>query len=153
MRAIAQAEWRPTAARYEIDIEVHRAARRGDADNFLKAAKDSLNGVIWPDDRMVSKASVTLVDGQDVGMRVRVTRIDIPAVGPHQRHQPDGGRVTAEETLTENERLALADIERLIEGRSMSYREIARRLGTSHGNVQNIEARALAKMRKRLGEP
>lgn len=82
MRAIAQAEWRPTAARYEIDIEVHRAARRGDADNFLKAAKDALNGVIWPDDRMVAKASVTLVDGQDVGMRVRVTRIDIPTVGP-----------------------------------------------------------------------
>lgn len=60
--------------------------------------------------------------------------------------------MTAEEPLTENERLALADIERLLEGRSMSHKEIARRLGTSHGNVQNIEARALAKMRKRLSK-
>lgn len=60
---------------YTVDIVVHRARRAGDADNFLKAAKDAMNNVIWPDDRMVICASVRLVDGQGAGMQVRVTRM------------------------------------------------------------------------------
>lgn len=81
MRACAAAGWRPDVAVYEVDVDVHRAERRGDGDNFLKSAKDALNGVVWPDDRMVRRAGVTLIDGEGQGMRIKVTRID-PPVGP-----------------------------------------------------------------------
>lgn len=79
VRLVAQAacsavRWKPETTAYRVAITVHRARRAGDADNFLKAAKDALNGVVWPDDRMVTVASVELVDGQGEGMRVRVTR-------------------------------------------------------------------------------
>lgn len=75
--ACSAARWKPDAARYAVDVTVHRARRAGDADNFLKAAKDALNGVAWPDDRMVVTALVRLVDGDGEGMRVRVTRLEV----------------------------------------------------------------------------
>lgn len=82
MRAVAQSQWRPTAASYEVDVDVHRARRQGDADNFLKSALDALNGVTWPDDRMVRRAEVKLIDGDGEGMRIRITRVEVPPVGP-----------------------------------------------------------------------
>lgn len=82
LKAIVGSSWRPTPARYEIDIVVHRARRQGDADNFLKSAKDALNQIVWPDDRMVTRANVEMVDGQGQGMMVRVTRTEIAPVGP-----------------------------------------------------------------------
>jgi Holliday junction resolvase RusA-like endonuclease len=56
-------------------VTVHRARRAGDGDNFLKAAKDALNGVCWPDDRMVVTALVRILDGLEPGILVRVTRL------------------------------------------------------------------------------
>lgn len=72
--ACSKARWKPVAGRYEVDVIVHRAQRRGDDDNFLKSAKDALNGVVWPDDRMVMRSSVQLIDGERPGMHIRVTR-------------------------------------------------------------------------------
>lgn len=74
--ACSAARWKPEVGTYAVDVTVHRARRAGDADNFLKAAKDSLNGIVWPDDRMVMTALVRLVDGQGQGMQVRVTRLE-----------------------------------------------------------------------------
>lgn len=76
--ACSQQRWKPVDTTYRVAITVHRARRAGDADNFLKAAKDAMNGVVWPDDRMVTFASVELVDGQGEGMRVRITREESP---------------------------------------------------------------------------
>lgn len=79
VRLVAQAEcsragWEPEAVPHEVDVVVHRAARRGDADNFGKAVLDALNGVAWPDDKHVRRMSVELVDGQGTGVRVTVRR-------------------------------------------------------------------------------
>lgn len=86
VRLVAQAAcsatgWRPVMASYSVHVDVYRARRAGDGDNFLKAAKDALNGVVWPDDRMSVQGSYHVYDGQGVGMRVRVTRADLPEVG------------------------------------------------------------------------
>lgn len=72
--ACSAARWRPEPGAYEVDLTVHRAARRGDADNFAKAIGDALNGVTYPDDRSVRRLAVALVDGQGAGVMVRVTR-------------------------------------------------------------------------------
>lgn len=79
IRLIAQsacmaAGWKPEKGHYSVDVAVYRARRAGDADNYLKACKDALNAIVWPDDSMVTKATVELFDGQGEGMRVRVTR-------------------------------------------------------------------------------
>ena len=79
MRACAAAGWRPVDGAYAVEVTVHRARKAGDGDNFLKAAKDALNAIVWPDDRMVAQASVRLVDGQGQGMQVRVTRLETVA--------------------------------------------------------------------------
>ncbi len=51
--------------------------------------------------------------------------------------------------LTEAEKAALAEIERVIViGERLTYRDIARRLGISRGGVQLIERRALMKLQK-----
>jgi len=70
----SQAGWRAEAVPHEIDIVVHRAARRGDADNFGKAVLDALNGVVWADDSHVRRVSIELVDGQGTGIAVTVRR-------------------------------------------------------------------------------
>lgn len=85
VRLVAQAacsavRWRPVPARYEVDVTVYRARRAGDGDNFLKAAKDALNGVVWPDDGMVIRSTVGIVDGEGTGMQVRVTRELVPGM-------------------------------------------------------------------------
>lgn len=77
--ACSAVRWRPERGAYSVEIVVHRARRAGDGDNFLKAAKDALNGVCWPDDRMVMTSTVKLIDGEGSGMRVRVTRLDVRA--------------------------------------------------------------------------
>lgn len=79
VRLVAQAEcsragWTPEAVPHEVDVVVHRAARRGDADNFGKAILDALNGVTWPDDKHVRRVSIEIVDGQGAGVRVTIRR-------------------------------------------------------------------------------
>jgi len=53
--------------------------------------------------------------------------------------------------MTDPERRALEEIERLMSV-PRTTRDIARRLGISHATVQNIEARAVAKMRRLVHE-
>lgn len=48
------------------------------------------------------------------------------------------------------ERQAMADMERYLGKSSLSHREIAQLIGVSHGTVQNIERRALSKLRRML---
>jgi Holliday junction resolvase RusA-like endonuclease len=72
--ACAAQRWQPEKARYTVHVDVYRARKAGDGDNYLKAAKDALNGIVWPDDRMVFGGSYLLHDGEGVGMNVRVTR-------------------------------------------------------------------------------
>jgi hypothetical protein len=50
--------------------------------------------------------------------------------------------------MTDDEEKALAEIERLALVPVRTHRDIAAALGLSHTNVQNIERRALAKMRR-----
>jgi len=51
--------------------------------------------------------------------------------------------------MTENEQKALEEIEAMLQRPVVrTHREIAAVLGISHGTVQNIERRALAKLRK-----
>lgn len=74
MRAVACAGWTPDDAAYSVDVAVYRARRAGDADNYLKAIKDALNAIVWPDDRMVIESCVRLIDGQGTGVMVRVSK-------------------------------------------------------------------------------
>jgi len=43
----------PLDARYKLDVAIYRTARRGDADNYLKSVADSLQRVLYNDDRQV----------------------------------------------------------------------------------------------------
>lgn len=60
-----------------------------------------------------------------------------------------------DEPLTENERRAFEEIEALmrrkLERKAKTFRDIERELGIPHSSVEVIEHRALAKLRKRLG--
>lgn len=53
MAALSRVAWRTDAPAYALRVVVHRAARRGDLDNFIKACSDALNGVAWVDDARV----------------------------------------------------------------------------------------------------
>ena len=50
--------------------------------------------------------------------------------------------------MSPTEEAALAELEERLIGRQLSHREIAKRLGISHGTIQNVEKRALEKLRK-----
>lgn len=41
-----------------IMVDVYVSGRRGDADNYLKAAEDALNGIAYEDDRQIVDARV-----------------------------------------------------------------------------------------------
>lgn len=74
--ACSAAGWKPTAASYEVAIEVYPARNRGDSDNFAKAITDAMNGVVYPDDRSIRKLTVERRDvGVALGVMVRVTRM------------------------------------------------------------------------------
>lgn len=54
--------WRIDAKAYGLRVSIHRAARRGDADNFLKSIADGLKGVAWKDDSRVYRMAVEMAD-------------------------------------------------------------------------------------------
>lgn len=63
--------------RYGLRVEVYRAERRGDWDNFGKAVSDGLNGVLWKDDALVLYATVSIVeDKKNPRTRVVVSVLD-----------------------------------------------------------------------------
>lgn len=41
--------------RFGLSVRVYRSTERGDLDNFIKSAKDALNGVLWADDWQVRR--------------------------------------------------------------------------------------------------
>lgn len=62
----------PLDASYAVQVHVYRAARRGDADNFLKGAIDGCNGVLWGDDRQVRRTFAELHDGETPRLEISV---------------------------------------------------------------------------------
>jgi len=53
----------PLDAQYGLLVQVFRARRAGDWDNFGKSISDGLTGVLWGDDGQVSVAAVAMHDG------------------------------------------------------------------------------------------
>lgn len=73
--ACSAAKWVPIAGDYEVTIEVYPARRAGDADNFGKAVTDAMNGVVYPDDKSISKLTVARKDvGVALGVMVKIAR-------------------------------------------------------------------------------
>jgi len=61
--------WRgaPLSGPVAIRVWVRVAkGRRGDLDNYLKAALDAANGLLWCDDRQVVRCTVAFVDAAQV---------------------------------------------------------------------------------------
>jgi crossover junction endodeoxyribonuclease RusA len=59
--AVARAKWNPPeGSTFAVTLDVYRARRTGDIDNFLKAVLDGMNGIVFPDDRLVVAATVRL---------------------------------------------------------------------------------------------
>lgn len=55
--ALSRVAWKLDAPAYALRVVVHRAAKRGDLDNFIKACSDALNGLAWVDDARVTELS------------------------------------------------------------------------------------------------
>ena len=63
--------------KYEAAIEGKiRPTGRPDVSNYLKAAEDALNGVVWIDDSQVVSITVHKVYGQTPGVRLTVREIE-----------------------------------------------------------------------------
>jgi Holliday junction resolvase RusA-like endonuclease len=79
MAAMGRARWRPSRpGPFAVELRVHRAALRGDADNYAKAALDAMTRVgIWDDDRHVEKLDVwLLLDRENPRLEVKVEVLD-----------------------------------------------------------------------------
>jgi len=55
------------SVRFGLSVRVYRSAERGDLDNFIKAALDSCNGVLWVDDSQVRRFGECSVDECEKG--------------------------------------------------------------------------------------
>jgi Holliday junction resolvase RusA-like endonuclease len=55
------------AARFGLSVRVYRSREQGDLDNFIKAALDSCNGVLWVDDSQVRRFVECSVDECEKG--------------------------------------------------------------------------------------
>jgi Holliday junction resolvase RusA-like endonuclease len=59
--AVSKARWAPPeGSTFAVTLDVYRARRTGDVDNYLKAALDGMNGIVFADDRLVVAATVRL---------------------------------------------------------------------------------------------
>jgi Holliday junction resolvase RusA-like endonuclease len=52
----------PLDADYRVRVAVYRQARRGDLDNFVKAATDAMNRTVYEDDRQIVELHALLFD-------------------------------------------------------------------------------------------
>lgn len=67
--------WPLVDADYSVDVVIARARLVGDLDNYVKAVTDAINGVAYPDDKLVCRLSASMVlDRQNPGVLVRVER-------------------------------------------------------------------------------
>jgi Holliday junction resolvase RusA-like endonuclease len=58
-------DWPLTEKAYGLRVTVYRAARQGDADNFLKSCADGLKGIAWKDDARVFRMAVEMADDSE----------------------------------------------------------------------------------------
>jgi crossover junction endodeoxyribonuclease RusA len=64
--AARPAGW-PLGELYGVSIDVYRSARRGDVDNYAKAALDALNGIAWKDDAAVTHLKAEILECDEKG--------------------------------------------------------------------------------------
>jgi Holliday junction resolvase RusA-like endonuclease len=61
---------------YRVRVAVYRAAKRGDLDNYVKAATDALNGLVFDDDRRIVVLHALMFDDRaDPRMLVEVEAV------------------------------------------------------------------------------
>lgn len=53
--------------RIGLSVRVYRSREQGDLDNFIKSAKDALNGVLWADDWQVRRFGECFVEEVEKG--------------------------------------------------------------------------------------
>lgn len=71
------ARWECVPGEYGISIHIARAAKRGDWDNYAKAITDGMLGIAYPDDRMITMATVYMsVEPDKPRVHVVVWRVD-----------------------------------------------------------------------------
>lgn len=70
--AASAVRWRPLDEPCAVVVEVRRARRAGDLDNFVKAILDACNGVLWTDDKLVASIQAHMIDGADPGVQIKV---------------------------------------------------------------------------------
>lgn len=74
--AVCETGWEPIVGHYAVEVIVQRARAVGDLDNYLKAVCDGMNGVVWPDDAMVTQIHAKFANGDRKypGVWVRISR-------------------------------------------------------------------------------
>lgn len=61
--AVSKADWQlDNPAGYRVSIAVYRAARRGDLENFAKSICDSMNTIVYDDDRRIVELHALMFD-------------------------------------------------------------------------------------------
>ena len=74
--ALSRVAWRLDAPAYALRVVVHRAARRGDADNYGKSIGDALNRLAWDDDRRVTEIWIRMtVDRANPRVEVEIEEV------------------------------------------------------------------------------
>lgn len=75
--AVKQFEWSPLpGATFHLDVEIYRAAKRGDLTNFLKSIEDGMNGIVFRDDKDVRQITAVMHDDKaNPRAVVRVTEL------------------------------------------------------------------------------
>ena len=75
--AILRQRWRSEECQYRLTVDVYRKANRGDIDNLCKAAGDAINGVAYPDDRLVVELNARMfVDKSNPRMEITVEKLN-----------------------------------------------------------------------------
>lgn len=65
MNACRVQGWKKTSQPVELEVRIYRAAMRGDLDNYVKAASDFCNDVVWEDDSQVVRIDAAMFLDRD----------------------------------------------------------------------------------------